>query len=460
MSAFFVGRPIVAMVISLVIVIAGAASMRALPIAQFPEIAPPEVQVTANYTGADALTVEQSVATPIEQQMNGVERMIYMQSINGSDGTFTLSVNFEVGTSPDTANVLAQNRVSQAQARLPAAVSAYGLTVKKSFASPLLVLALYSPGGSYDNRFLANYATINLVDQILRVPGVGDVKVFGSSDYSMRVWINPDVLANRGMTVADLVLALQRQSTVNPAGQLGAEPVPKGQEFTYTIRAKGRLTTADEFANVIVRENLDGSVVRLKDVARIDLGTENYSEMGRFRSQSSAVMVVYQVPGSNALDIAKLARATMNAAQAKFPQDMSYSVSLDSTEPVVEGIREIVVALIETLALVIAVVFLFLQSWRATLIPLLTVPVSLLGTFILFPLFGFSVNTLSLFGLLLAIGLVVDDAIVVVEAVQRHIEDGMPPREATLQAMREVSGPVVAIALVLASVFVPIAFVV
>jgi HAE1 family hydrophobic/amphiphilic exporter-1 len=459
-SAFFVRRPIVAMVIALVVVIAGVVSMRSLPIAQFPEIAPPQVQVTALYTGADAVTVEQSVATPIEQQMNGVERMIFMQSINGSDGSFTLNVNFEVGTNPDTASVLAQNRVAQAQARLPPTVSAYGLTVKKAFASPLLVLSLYSPNGSYDNRFLANYATINLVDQLLRVHGVGDVKVFGSSDYSMRVWIDPDVLANLQLTVADLVRAVQRQSTVNPAGQLGAEPVPAGQEFTYTIRAKGRLTTADEFADVIVRENPNGSVVRMKDVARIDLGTETYSQIGRFNSKNSAVIAVYQVPGSNALETASLARKTMETARLRFPKDMAHSISLDSTEPVVEGIREIVIALVETLVLVIAVVFLFLQTWRATLIPLLTVPVSLLGTFILFPLFGFSINTLSLFGLVLAIGLVVDDAIVVVEAVQHHIEEGMAPRDATLQAMREVSGPVVAIALVLAAVFLPIAFVV
>jgi hydrophobic/amphiphilic exporter-1 (mainly G- bacteria), HAE1 family len=459
MSAFFIRRPIVAIVMSLILVIAGLVMIRGLPIANFPEITPPQVQVSAIYTGADALTVEQAVATPIEQRMNGVDRMIYMQSVNGSDGTYTLNVYFEVGTDPNTANVLAQNRVSQAQSRLPAAVTAYGVTVNKVIASPLLAFALYSPNGTYDNRFLANYATINLTDQLLRVPGIGDVKVFGSTDYSMRIWIDPEVLANLGLTVSDLVRAVQAQSAVNPAGQVGAEPVPKGQVFTYTIRAKGRLATAEGFANVIVRENPDGSVVRLGDVARIDLGTETYNQLGRYRGKNATVIAVYQLPGSNAINAAAITRKTMEAARARFPPDMSYASAFDATLPVSEGIKEIVVTLIETMVLVMFVVFLFLQTWRATLIPMLTVPVSLIGVFILFPLIGFSINTLSLFGLVLAIGLVVDDAIVVVEAVERHIEEGMSPVEATQQAMREVAGPVIAIALVLSSVFVPVAFV-
>jgi HAE1 family hydrophobic/amphiphilic exporter-1 len=459
MIAFFVRRPIVAMVFSLVLVIAGLVTMVALPIAQFPDITPPEVQVSATFTGADAETVEQSVATPVEQQMNGVDKMLYMQSINGSDGSFTLNVYFEVGTDPNTDQVLAQNRVSQAEARLPTPVTAYGLTVKKEFASPLLAFALYSPKDSYDSRFIANYATINLVDQLLRLPGIGDVKVFGSSDYAMRVWIDPDLLAHLGLTVADLVRALQKQSAVNPAGQVGAEPVPPGQVFTYTIRAKGRLVTADEFDDVILRENPDGSVVRLKDVARINLGVETYNQSGRYRGHNAAVIAVYQLPGSNALDAARATRKSMESARARFPGDLAYAIAFDSTAPVQEGIREIVVTLFETLAIVIVVVFIFLQTWRATLIPLATVPVSLIGVFILFPLFGFSVNTLSLFGLVLAIGLVVDDAIVVVEAVEHHIEEGMSPREATLLAMREVAGPVVAVALVLSSVFIPVAFV-
>jgi HAE1 family hydrophobic/amphiphilic exporter-1 len=458
-SAFFVRRPIVAMVISIILVVAGVVAMGSLPIDKFPPITPPQVVVAANYVGADAVTVEQSVATPIEQQMNGVDRMIYMQSINASDGTLSLRVSFEVGTNPDTANVLAQNRVSWALPRLPQAVSAYGITTKKTFPSPLLVFALHSPGGSYDNRFLSNYATINLSDPLLRVSGVGDVRVLGGSDYAMRIWVNPEVLANLGLTVADLGRAVQRQSTVNPAGQLGAEPVPAGQELTYTIRAKGRLITAEEFGEVIVRANPDGSYVRLKDVSRLELGTENYTSIGRFKQQNAAVIAVYQLPGSNALAVADEVKRTMAAARPRFPADMAYAISLDSTAPIIEGIREIVTTLLEALALVILVVFVFLQSWRATIIPLCTVPVSLLGAFILFPLFGFSINTLSLFGLVLAVGLVVDDAIVVVEAVEHHIEEGMPPKEATLQAMREVAAPVVAIALVLSSVFIPVAFV-
>jgi HAE1 family hydrophobic/amphiphilic exporter-1 len=456
---FFVRRPTVAIVISIVLVITGVVMMLSLPIDKFPPITPPQIVVSANYVGADAVTVEQSVATPIEQQMNGVDRMIYMQSLNASDGTMSLRVSFEVGTNPDTANVLAQNRVGWALPRLPAAVSAYGLITKKTFASPLLAYALYSPNGSYDNRFLANYATINLTDQLLRVTGVGDVRVFGAADYAMRIWVNPEVLANMGLTVADLGRAITRQSTVNPAGQLGAEPVPPGQEVTYTIRAKGRLTTAAEFGEVIVRANPDGSFVRLKDVARLELGTENYNQIGRYNQHNAAVVLIYQLPGSNALDVANKCKRVMEESRQRFPADMTYAIGLDSTAPIIEGIREIVVTLIEALALVILVVYVFLQSWRATLIPLCTVPVSLIGAFILFPPFGFSVNTLSLFGLVLAIGLVVDDAIVVVEAVQHHIEEGMSPRDATLQAMREVSGPVVAIALVLSSVFIPVAFV-
>jgi hydrophobic/amphiphilic exporter-1 (mainly G- bacteria), HAE1 family len=458
-SAFFVRRPIVAIVVSLVLIIAGVMTMRSLPIAQLPDIAPPLIQVSATYLGADALTVEQSVATPIEQQMNGVDKMIYMQSLNGSDGSFSLSVYFEIGTDPNIDNVLVQNRVAQASARLPQSVTQYGLTVNKRFASPLLAFALYSPDGSYDSGFLANYATINVSDPLLRVPGVGDVRVFGSSNYSMRVWINPEILAQVGLTVADLADAVKRQSTVNPAGQLGSEPVPKGQEFTYTIRAKGPLVTAEEFASVIVRENPDGSVVRLKDVARIELGTETFSQKGRYKGKNSAVIALYQLPGSNALDAANAARRAMEAARARFPADMAYELAFDSTAAVSAGIKEIVVTLFETLAIVILVVYLFLQSWRATVIPLAAVPVSLIGVFILFPLFGFSLNTLSLFGLVLAIGLVVDDAIVVVEAAQHHVEEGMSAREATLKAMREVAGPVVAVALVLSSVFIPMAFV-
>jgi HAE1 family hydrophobic/amphiphilic exporter-1 len=460
MSAFFVRRPTVAIVISIVLVIAGLVLMRGLPIEKFPNITPPQVSVSATYVGADAVSVEESIATPIEQQVNGVDRMIYMQSTNANDGTMTLTVSFDPGMSPDIAQVLVQNRVAVAQARLPPSVSQYGLTVRKRFASPLVAYGIYSPHGSYDNRFLGNYATINIVDEILRVPGVGDVRVFGAFDYSMRIWVNPEVLANYGLTVADLSRAIQSQSTVNPAGQVGGEPVPGGQVFTYTIRAEGRLSTVEQFGDIIVRANPDGSFLHLREVARIELGTENYSQLGRFKQHSSAVIAVYQLPGANALRTVDQVSVVMERAKKRFPADIAYDVAIDSTLAVREGIREIAITLVEALILVIIVVYVFLQSLRATVIPLLAVPVSLIGAFILFPLFGFTINTLSLFGLVLAIGLVVDDAIVVVEAVQHHIEEGQSPREATLAAMREVSGPVVGIALVLSAVFIPVAFVV
>jgi HAE1 family hydrophobic/amphiphilic exporter-1 len=343
--------------------------------------------------------------------------MIYMQSTNANDGTMTLTVSFEPGMSPDTAQVLVQNRVAVAQARLPQSVAQYGLTVRKRFAAPLIAYGLYSPHGSYDNRFLGNYATINIVDELLRVPGVGDVKVFGAFDYSMRIWINPEVLANYQLTVADLQRAIQAQSTINPAGQVGGEPVPAGQVFTYTMRAEGRLSTVEQFGAIIVRANPDGSFLRLSDVARIELGTENYSQRGRFNQKSAAVVAVYQLPGANALATVEEIGKVMQRAQKRFPADVAYAVAIDSTLAVREGIHEIVVTLIEALVLVILVVFVFLQSIRATMIPLFAVPVSLIGAFILFPLFGFTINTLSMFGLVLAIGLVVDDAIVVVEAV-------------------------------------------
>ncbi len=460
MAAFFVRRPTVAIVISIVLVIAGLVLMRGLPIEKFPNIAPPQVTASATYVGADAVSVEESVATPIEQQVNGVDRMIYMQSTNANDGTLTLTVSFEPGMSPDIAQVLVQNRVAVAQARLPPSVSQYGLTVRKRFASPLVAYGLYSPRGTYDNRFLGNYATINIVDELLRVPGVGDVKVFGAFDYSMRIWVNPEVLSSYRLTVADLQRAIQSQSTINPAGQVGGEPVPNGQVFTYTVRAKGRLSTVEEFGDVIVRANPDGSFLRLKDVARIELGTENYSQLGRFNGNNAAVIAVYQLPGANALATVDQVEQVMKQAKKRFPADIAYDVAVDSTLAVREGIHEIVVTLIEALLLVILVVYIFLQSLRATLIPLLAVPVSLVGAFILFPLFGFTINTLSLFGLVLAIGLVVDDAIVVVEAVEHYIEEGLSPREATLAAMRDVSGAIVGIALVLSSVFIPVAFVV
>ncbi len=456
---FFVRRPIVGIVISIVTVLLGVVAMGRLPIAQYPDIVPPEIQVQTTYTGADALTIEQSVATPIEQQVNGVDYMIYMRSVNANDGTMTLRVAFEVETNIDMDNVFVQNRVNQAEASLPQDVRSYGVTVKKSTMSPLMLFSVYSPNGSYDDAFLGNYALININDQLARVPGVGQVVMFGTSDYAMRIWVKPDQLARLGLTVSDLVDAIQRQNTVNPSGKVGGEPAPKGQEFTWSVRAQGRLVTAEEFGDVIVRSDPSGAQVRLKDVARIDLGTLNYNQRGRLNGKPAAIVGVYQIPGTNALEIADGLRRTMQELSTRFPSDLEYTTSLDTTLAVTEGIVEIQHTLVEAMVLVILVVWLFLQSWRATLIPLLTVPVSLVGAFAVFPLLGFSINTLSLFGLVLAIGLVVDDAIVVVEAVMHHIEHGMTPRDATVKAMEEVSGPVIAIALVLSAVFIPVAFV-
>jgi len=458
MSKFFITRPIVAIVIAIVTVIVGLVAMRALPIAQYPEIVPPQLLVTATYPGADAVTLEQSVATPIEQQMNGVDDMLYMQSINANDGTTQLQITFEADTDVNTDQVNVQNRLAQAQANLPPEVNQFGLLIRKSTGLPLLAVSLYSPKKTRDSLFLGNYANINLVDALLRVPGVGQVLIFGTADYAMRIWVKPDVLAKLGLSVPDLSKAIQQQSAVNPAGQVGASPAPSGQEQTLTVRARGRLQTAEEFGQVVVRSNSDGSVVRLKDVARIELGALAYKQIGRLNGLPSSIVAIFQTPGSNALAVATGVKKTMDELAPRLPEDVAFAYSLDSTLPVTEGIREIVITLFEAMALVVVVVFLFLQNWRATIIPMAAVPVSLIGTFAVFPLLGFSINTLSLFGLVLAVGLVVDDAIVVVEAVEHHIEEGMSPRDATARAMQEVSGPVISIALILASVFVPIAF--
>src|SRR6266566_2483987 len=458
-SKLFINRPIVAMVIAIVTVIGGLVAMAGLPVAQFPEIVPPQIIVNTTYTGADAVTIEQSVATPLEQQMSGVDNMLYMQSTNANDGTMTLTVTFDIDTNPNIDQVNVQNRVAQAQPNLPADVNQFGLNMRKSTGIPTLAFAIYSPHQTHDSLFLANYANININDALYRVPGVGEVRLFGASDYAMRIWVKPDLLAKLGLTVPDLTRAVRQQSTVNPSGQFGAEPAPKGKEMTYTLRAQGRLQTPEEFGQIVVRSNPDGSVVRLKDVARIELGALNYQQVARFKGQPAGIIAVFQAPGSNALAVADGVKATMAELKTRFPDDLDYTVSLDTTRSVTEGIREIVQTLLIAIVLVILVVFIFLQNWRATLIPMIAVPVSLIGTFAVFPLLGFSINTLSLFALVLAIGLVVDDAIVVVEAVEHHIEEGMNPREATFKAMEEVSGPVISIALILASVFIPVAFV-
>jgi hydrophobic/amphiphilic exporter-1 (mainly G- bacteria), HAE1 family len=460
MSKFFINRPIVAMVIAIITVIVGAVTIVGLPVAQFPNIAPPEIQILATYVGADAETLEKAVATPIEQQMSGVDNANYMYSVNATGNSqTTLVVDFDVKTDPNNDLILAQSRETQAASQLPVDVTNYGITVRKSVTAPLMLIAVYSPHGTYDAKFLANYAYINLVDPVTRSPGIGQVQVFGAGQYAMRLWVKPDQLAKLAITVPEIVNAVQAQNTVNPAGKVGGEPVPPGQQFAYAVRAQGRLESPEEFGQIVVRESPEGGVVRVKDVARVELGSQDYSVAGRLNGKPSAVLAVYQLPGSNAVDAANGVKKLITELRSRFPSDMDYVVALDTTRSVVQGMKEIIITLLIAIVLVILVVYLFLQGWRATLIPLLAVPVSLVGTFVFFPLFGFSVNTLSLFGLVLAIGLVVDDAIVVVEAVERHIEDGMAAKAAALKAMEEISGPVVGIALVLSAVFVPTAFI-
>ncbi|MDR2549932.1 MAG: multidrug efflux RND transporter permease subunit [Desulfobulbus sp.] len=459
MARFFINRPIVAMVISILMVIIGLVAMSGLPTAQFPDIVPPEIRVSTTYTGADALTLEQAVATPIEQEMSGVDNMNYMYSINANNGDTKLTVNFDVKTDANTDQLLAQMREGQAESQLPSDVRNFGVKVEKSTSSPLIMFGIYSPNGTYDNVFLANYCYININDQMTRIKGIASVTIFGAGEYAMRLWVKPDQLAKLNITIPEIVNAINAQNTVNPAGQVGAEPVPSGQEFTYAVRAQGRLQSVEDFGRVVLRANPDGSIVRVSDVARIELGAQTYSMEGRLNGKPSALIALYQMPGSNAVEAANGAKELMKELKKRFPPDLDYVVSLDTTLAVTEGIKEIEHTLFEALVLVIIVVFIFLQGWRATLIPLLAVPVSLVGTFMFFPLFGFSINTLSLFGLVLAIGLVVDDAIVVVEAVEHHIEQGLSPRDATFKAMEEVSGPVIAIAIILAAVFIPTAFI-
>jgi HAE1 family hydrophobic/amphiphilic exporter-1 len=447
------------MVIAILMVIGGVVSLLSLPTAQFPNIVPPEILVQATYPGADAKTLEQAVATPLEQQMNGVDNMNYMQSTNASNGITQLTVDFDVATNSDTDQILSQLRVSQAQSQLPSIVQVAGLTVQKSLSSPLMLLAVSSPNATYDGIFLANYANINMVDNITRVKGVARVQVFGAGQYALRVWVKPEQLAKLGVTIPQITSALQVQNNVNPAGQIGGEPVPNGQQFTYTVRTQGRLVTEEEFGNIILRSNSDGSVLHLRDVARLELGSQTYNLDGRYNGKPAAVLAIYQLPGSNAVQTAKNVREELATLAATFPPDIHADVPLDTTLAVTAGIHEILTTLVIALVLVILVVYIFLQGWRATLIPLLAVPVSLIGTFIVFPVLGFSINTLSLFGLVLAIGLVVDDAIVVVEAVEKHIEDGMSPLDASYAAMEQVASPVIAIALILSAVFIPTAFI-
>ncbi|MBX7108005.1 MAG: multidrug efflux RND transporter permease subunit [Chitinophagales bacterium] len=458
MSEFFIRRPIFAMVIAILMVILGLIVLRGIPISQYPEITPPMVQINASYTGANSVNMEQTVATPIEQQVNGVEKMLYMRSVNANDGTMRLEVSFDVGTNLDNANMLTQNRVSQASPFLPPEVTALGVTTKKSLTFPLMLVSLSSPNNTYDSKFLNNYGFINVVDELKRINGVGDVFVFGGSEYAMRVWVKPDRLSQYDLTVQDVISALKQQNVIKPGGSFGGEPAVPGTQNTYTALLQSRLISEQQFSDIILKSNANGALVRMSDVARIDLGTENYTMTSRINGSAASTIAIYQIPGSNALAVADAVKAKMDELEQRFPPDMKKDLSLDTTLAVTAGIDEILHTLLEAVFLVILVVFIFLQDWRATLIPLLTVPVSLIGTFMVFPLLGFSVNVLSLLGLVLAIGLVVDDAIVVVEAVMHNIEHGLSPKEATSKAMKEVGGPVVAIAVILSAVFVPVAF--
>ena len=453
---FFVNRPIVAMVIAIVIVIVGILAMLGLPMEQYPDITPPMVAVTANYTGANALNVEQSVATPLEQQINGVDNMIYMKSINTNDGRSTIQVSFAVGTDPDMNTVFTQNRVSTATPKLPEEVKRLGVTTNKTMSSFVLAISIYSPEDKFDQEFLSNFALINIKDVLARIKGIGKVDVLGAGDYSMRIWVKPDRLAQMGVTIPEIINAIRQQNVIIPGGKFGAEPAPPGTDLTYTVKLPDRLKTPEEFANVIIRTNPDGSQIKVRDVADVELGVESYVVNSKLGNHDCAIITVYQAPGTNAVDLGNQVLSAMKNLSQSFPEGLAYKVSLDAVKPITVGIKEIVITLIIALLLVVLVVFIFIQDWRATLIPVIAIPVSLIGAFMLFPLLGFSINVLSLLGLVLAIGIVVDDAIVVVEAVQSHIAEGMSSKEATIKAMKEVTAPVIATTLVLVAVFIPV----
>ena len=457
MGNFFVNRPIVAMVIAIIMVILGVVFMGGLPIEQYPNITPPIVEVRATFTGASAVNVEESVTTPLEQQINGVDNMIYMKSTNSNDGTMLIQISFEIGTDPDMNTVFTQNRVAAAMAKLPEEVKRLGVVTEKSLPNILMIITLTSSDGRYDQNFLGNYALINIQDIMARIKGIGRVVVLGASDYSMRIWIKPDRLAQLGITVPEIVDAIRQQNVIVPGGKFGAEPAPPGTEFTYTVRLPERLQSPEEFGEVVIRTTAGGAQVKIKDVARVELGVETYNAFTRLNGKESTIIALYQAPGSNATELAAIVKRTIEDMSVSFPESMVYDISLDTTLAITAGIKEIVITLIIALILVIFVVFIFIQDWRAALIPTIAIPVSLVAAFMIFPLIGFTINVLSLLGLVLAIGIVVDDAIVVVEAVQLNIEKGMTSREATLQAMSVVTAPVIATTLVLVAVFIPVA---
>ncbi len=458
MSKFFIEHPIFSSVISIVIVIAGLVSVGALPIAQFPEIVPPTVEVKATYPGANASVVAETVAAPIEQEVIGVEDMIYMSSVSASDGSYTLTVTFEVGTDLDMANILVQNRVTLAEPKLPEEVKREGVNTKKKSPNIILIASLYSPDDRFDEIYMSNYATLNIKDTLSRIPGVGDVGIYPESDYSMRIWLDPEQLKSRNMTTAEVIAAIREQNVQVAAGQIGQPPAPAGQSFQYTVNVLGRLTDIEQFEDIIIKTGERGRITRLRDVARVELGAKVYDITSRLNGAPSASIAVYQLPGSNALDVSRQVRAALEEMSAFFPQGLEYSVPYDTTMFVDASIKQVYITLVEAALLVSLVLFLFLQDWRATLIPAVTIPVSLIGTLAVMLAMGFSLNMLTLFALVLAIGIVVDDAIVVVEATVAHMERGLDRKAAAIKAMSEVSGPVVATTLVLLAVFVPAAF--
>lgn len=457
-SRFFIDRPIFAAVLSILIFVTGVISIPLLPISEYPDVVPPSVQVRAEYPGANPKVIADSVATPLEEAINGVENMMYMKSVAGSDGVLVTTVTFRPGTDPDQAQVQVQNRVAQAEARLPEDVRRLGVTTQKMSPTLTLVVHMFSPNNTYDSLYLRNYATLKVKDELARLPGVGQIQIFGAGEYAMRVWLDPNKVAARGLTASDVVTAMQEQNVQVSAGQLGAEPLKKQSDFLLSINTQGRLESEQEFGDIILKTSEDGSLVRLRDVARIEMGSGSYALRSQLNNKDAVGIGIFQAPGANAIDLSNAVRAKMDELATRFPNDVKWAAPYDPTVFVRDSIKAVVQTLLEAVILVVLVVILFLQTWRASIIPLLAVPVSIVGTFSVLYLLGFSLNTLSLFGLVLAIGIVVDDAIVVVENVERNIEMGLSPRAAAHQAMREVSGPIIAIALVLCAVFVPMAF--